>query len=299
MLKLFTQGHFISMAVAFSVLVLMKHLFLPLAPLFALYLVVSYCKIREPSVAISTKLWRFFKLAIAALSVLTLAFGPFIFYCSNPVSQIIQIFRQLFPFNRGLVHAYWAPNIWALYMLLDRALNLIFRKIPVLRDLLLHFASLSCRPPSTNSTLCAASATSGLVGSVCPAILPNVSPVMCMILVVLAMMPNLLLMWSTRSPSPRFLILSAAYCSLCAFMFGYHVHEKAILVPMICLSLVSMDSPSSAAAFLHVAMAGVYSLFPLFTTLPELFIKRTYCTSPNRGLECRSSLPHPLIWWRR
>jgi hypothetical protein len=53
------------------------------------------------------------------------------------------------------------------------------------------------------------------------------------------------LIWLWRCPRPRAAFLPAIiYCANCAFLFGYHVHEKAALtaaVPMIILAAQSKD----------------------------------------------------------
>ena len=60
---------------------------------------------------------RFLTLANAVILVFLLSIGPFAL-----MGQLPQLFSRLFPFTRGLNHAYWAPNAWALVTALDRVL---------------------------------------------------------------------------------------------------------------------------------------------------------------------------------
>ena len=60
---------------------------------------------------------RFLTLANAVILVFLLSIGPFAL-----MGQLPQLLSRLFPFTRGLNHAYWAPNAWALVTALDRVL---------------------------------------------------------------------------------------------------------------------------------------------------------------------------------
>jgi alpha-1,3-glucosyltransferase len=57
----------------------------------------------------------FLSLANVVIAVFIVSLGPFAL-----MGQLPQLLSRLFPFTRGLNHAYWAPNAWALVTAADR-----------------------------------------------------------------------------------------------------------------------------------------------------------------------------------
>jgi len=65
-------------------------------------------------------------------------------------------------------------------------------------------------------------------------------------------------------------------CGYASFLFGWHVHEKAILLVLIPFSLVALQDRRYLGAFRPLAVAGHVSLFPLLFTAAEFPIKTVY-----------------------
>lgn len=65
-------------------------------------------------------------------------------------------------------------------------------------------------------------------------------------------------------------------CGYASFLFGWHVHEKAILLVIIPFSLLALKDRRYLGAFRPLAVAGHVSLFPLLFTAAEFPVKIVY-----------------------
>lgn len=109
------QSTLLLSGVLFAALLCLKHIYLYLAPAYFVYLLRVYCL--HPNFFPHPRLVNAAMLGVCVATVLGAAFVPFLYW-----DQLNQLKTRLFPFDRGLCHAYWAPNIWALYSFVDRVL---------------------------------------------------------------------------------------------------------------------------------------------------------------------------------
>lgn len=99
----------------FAALLCFKHIYLYLAPAYFVYLLRTYCLGRES--IFHLRVINSIKLGSSIIIVFAAALGPFVYH-----GQTQQLLKRLFPFSRGLCHAYWAPNVWAMFSFVDRVL---------------------------------------------------------------------------------------------------------------------------------------------------------------------------------
>ncbi|GMM49118.1 dolichyl-P-Glc:Glc1Man(9)GlcNAc(2)-PP-dolichol alpha-1,3-glucosyltransferase [Starmerella bacillaris] len=183
------------------------------------------------------------KLGLVTLSPFLLAFGPF--YWTSGVDGLIQIKERLFPFARGLTHSYWAPNFWAVYTFGDRVMGIIYR----------------------NSTV---SSTRGIVGQV---EFSNFMEITAKTTFIISTIFQLIAMIFVSGRSQ--FVECVTLCAFSSFLFGYHVHEKAVLTVIVPLALICTKRRSYMNAFIVLVSAGCCGLLPLIFTPAEFILK--YC----------------------
>ncbi|XP_024117035.1 probable dolichyl pyrophosphate Glc1Man9GlcNAc2 alpha-1,3-glucosyltransferase [Oryzias melastigma] len=249
------QAQHLQGALLFAILLNLKHIYLYVAPAYGVYLLRSYCFTESSADGgirwRSFSLLRLLALGSVVIAVCAVSFGPFIV-----MGQLPQVLSRLFPFKRGLCHAYWAPNAWALYNALDKVLATLGVRLKLLKEAELPQASM----------------TGGLVQEFQHSVLPSVSPSVTLVCTLLSILPALASIWR-RPRGARGFLRCLLLCALGSFMFGWHVHEKAILIAILPLSILAVESREDAGIFLLLSTTGHYSLFPLLFTPAELPIK--------------------------
>ncbi|ODH46039.1 dolichyl pyrophosphate Glc1Man9GlcNAc2 alpha-1,3-glucosyltransferase [Paracoccidioides brasiliensis] len=245
------QSTLLYSGILFAILLCLKHIYLYLSLAYFIYLLRAFCL--HPKGSVFRPRWgNVVKLGVGVVMVFTVAFGPFVYW-----GQLGQLKQRLFPFSRGLCHAYWAPNVWAMYSFVDRVLILVAPSLGLKVD-----------------SRALGSVTRGLVGDTSFAVLPEVTKEHTFALTFFFQLLPLTKLW--LHPSWPTFLGSVTLCGFSSFLFGWHVHEKAILLVLIPFSFLALRDRRYFGAFRPLAVAGHVSLFPLLFTAAEAPIKITY-----------------------
>lgn len=280
------RGDALFAAFFFSVAVHFKHVFLYAAPAFATHLLARHVPggwrmgWRTDRVLLVKITRRIASYVSVAAFVTAVSLGPFI---AN--GQLLVVTNRLFPFERGLTHAFWACNFWALYNAGDKILVKALRFSGAV---------------SQNAVVPTANFAGGMAGAGGSFLqthlaLPAVTPSMANVLVLLSSLPALYAHAVRKSPdearkqtkqtlNPSALPKLVAHCNSCAFYFGWHVHEKAILTVLVPFGLaVALDADDEridagdfakvAGQFLFLSVVGTYALMPLLFEPWEWLLK--------------------------
>lgn len=253
--------NYISGAFWFAILLNFKHIYLYCAPAYGMYLLTCYCMTKSDKRGrIASFIVRATSLAIVVALVFIITYIPFAQF-----DQLRQIVSRLFPFKRGLTHAYWAPNIWALYNTADKILATVFKdSLNTKFDL----DSISRAQPI--------SSTSGLVQEYEHQYLPTIRPMTTLALVTTFTIPLATkFLISGYTNKPNLFMKAVTLSAFTAFMFGWHVHEKAIILILLPLIPISFLDLNLKTVLRRLTLTGTYSLFPLLFTPAEYFIKIT------------------------
>uniref|UniRef100_A0A7S0P5N8 Alpha-1,3-glucosyltransferase n=1 Tax=Calcidiscus leptoporus TaxID=127549 RepID=A0A7S0P5N8_9EUKA len=242
-------------AALYTLVLNMKHLFLFAAPLYFIYLLRRFVLRFPASTTYALAARRLLVIGSLVMAIFALSFGPFAYH-----KQLPQLLARLFPFGRGLTHAYWAPNTWALYTFTDKLAAAFGKAAGLGRVLALEGQAVG---------------TGGLIGETPLQLLPQVSPAATAALVLLAQVPVLLSTW--RTPRPQAFGAALAVVGLCAFLLGYHVHEKAVLPPLLILACVPPTHAEGAR--LHARLMTVLSAAAHVAQLPLVFGAAEYLAS--------------------
>lgn len=269
-------GHICRGAAFFCLLVNMKHIFIYCAPVFFVYLLRGHCACSFSQWSIRLRFQEFAKLAAVVLTTFILMWAPII-----STGQFSNAVQRLFPFGRGLTHAYWAPNVWALYNTVDRALDKL---------------------SGTRTHLTSFSSTAGKAEVFETSVLWPVPPKATFALVLILYMPLLKTIWRQTTPSHKShdksfhaqpvrhgsaLATYVALGSAISFSVGWHVHEKALIMVTVPLLVVAASSRQKEVLEATAALSTIttFSVLPLIPDYSAEKLAKWVLFSLGHGVE--------------
>jgi alpha-1,3-glucosyltransferase len=257
---LFHVWHILA-AVLFAFLLTLKHLYMTLSLWYFAYLLRRYCFVHQTmkteeiaskrmrttsggeddnvAVIVVVKPMRLLILGVVTATTLVVPFLPFFLSSSSSSSsnrrrtsteQARRIFERLFPFGRGLVHDYWAGNVWAIYM----AMTKIVPKLKALEPspmLVICLLVLALVPGAVGAWKAAALASKADVDGDSSARPQASSKIQC--IKAKQQEAN----YTNIEMANELFWSSLTYTALAAFMIAYHVHEKAILTTLVPMTI--------------------------------------------------------------
>ncbi|KAG9510819.1 G-protein coupled receptor-associated protein LMBRD2 [Fragariocoptes setiger] len=243
---------YIEAGIWFAVLLNLKHIYLYCAPAYGIYILRKYCLGSQGRFTGLDFLLRLHLMALSVEVVYMFTFVPFMQAKSSlmphtsPIPRgLLQIMHRIFPFKRGLCHAYWAPNFWSFYNTVDKFISVVIGK-----------------KASAQAVM-----TGGLVEDSSHQYMPTVTPLATFLVVAAVDIPIIAKLWKHsrdwNKDSTQLFLRALTLCAFTSFQFGYHVHEKAIILVLLPLIPLSFLNQKLAQSMMIISVAGTYSLFPL------------------------------------
>jgi alpha-1,3-glucosyltransferase len=180
---------------------------------------------------------------------------------TGSLDVFFQIAKRLFPFKRGLLHSYWAPNFWALYSFADKSLS--------------YYYGIKIK---TNQSAV------GLTQDVHFDVLPEVSAKFVNTLLIalsLVFISKSLVERAKLTPKYRNTIFlqNLIASSLIFFNFGFHVHEKAFIkISLLWIILVLKRQEDKLEPYYidwFAIAIGIFCQMPLIHSTKDYLIKIT------------------------
>uniref|UniRef100_A0AC34FEC3 Ubiquinone biosynthesis monooxygenase COQ6, mitochondrial n=1 Tax=Panagrolaimus sp. ES5 TaxID=591445 RepID=A0AC34FEC3_9BILA len=257
---IFSQKYLLG-ALLFAILLNFKHIYLYYVPAFVVFYLFEYL----PPFNLSS-LSRITGLGLAVTLPVVFSFGPF--FAAGDIEGIQQILSRLFPFKRGLTHSYWAPNFWALYNSCD---YILYKAMSLfkLKKLCEATKFLKCSLKAPTYVL-------GVVEEYSHSVLPNITPIHTLVATLVFLVPLFFMRCSTKRERLLFSTILSGYAF---FFFGWHVHEKALLMIYIPMILLAFDNLKFLDTFILLSVITPVTQFPLIFTPVENLVKYSLTVS--------------------